>query len=227
MLDVHPPHKAIGNAGEFFLHLFTITIGLLIAVGIEAAVEHHQHRKLASEARETMKEEIRKNAENTNDALKDIASEQQKMKDNLAAVRKVQLNPNDPSANDMKLDISYSSTGLEDTGWKTAQATGALAFMPYAESTKYSAIYGTEQSFLKAQDQLAEDEARFLGTVQKFHIGTGKVSKDAADAIAEQLGIWQGHLLAVKIAAVVLQEQQNAFSEGREPNHHMSERIAE
>lgn len=227
MLDVHPPHKAIGNAGEFFLHLFTITIGLLIAVGIEAAVEHHQHRKLASEARETMKEEIRKNAENTNDALKDIASEQQKMKDNLAAVRKVQLNPNDPSANDMKLDISYSSTGLEDTGWKTAQATGALAFMPYAESTKYSAIYGTEQSFLKAQDQLAEDEARFLGTVQKFHIGTGKVSKDAADAIAEQLGIWQGHLLAVKIAAVVLQEQQNAFSEGREPKHHMSERIAE
>jgi hypothetical protein len=227
MLDVHPPHKAIGNAGEFFLHLFTITIGLLIAVGIEAAVEHHQHRKLASEARETMKEEIRKNAENTNDALKDIASEQQKMKDNLAAVRKVQLNPNDPSANDLNLDISYSSTGLEDTGWKTAQATGALAFMPYAESTKYSAIYGTEQSFLKAQDQLAEDEARFLGTVQKFHIGTGKVSKDAADAIAEQLGIWQGHLLAVKIAAVVLQEQQNAFLEGREPKHHMSERIAQ
>ncbi len=227
MLDVHPPHKAIGNAGEFFLHLFTITIGLLIAVGIEAAVEHHQHRKLASEARETMKEEIRKNAENTNDALKDIASEQQKMKDNLAAVRKVQLNPNDPSANDMKLDISYSSTGLEDTGWKTAQATGALAFMPYAESTKYSAIYGTEQSFLKAQDQLAEDEAHFLGTVQKFHIGKGKLSKEAADAMAEQFGIWQGHLLAVKIAALVLQEQQNAFLEGREPKHHMSERIAE
>ncbi len=86
----------------------------------------------------------------------------------------------------------------------------------------------TEQSetFLKAQDQLAEDEARFLGTIEKFHIGKGKVSKDAADAIAEQLGIWQGHLLAVKIAAVVLQEQQNAFLEGREPKHHMSERIS-
>ena len=35
MIDVHAPHKAIGNTGEFFLHLFTITIGLLIAVGIE------------------------------------------------------------------------------------------------------------------------------------------------------------------------------------------------
>jgi hypothetical protein len=225
MLDVHPPHHAIGNLSEFFLHLFTITIGLLIAVGIEAAVEHHQHRELAREARETMKEEIRKNAENTNDALKDISSEQQRMKGNLAAVRKVQLNPNDPAANNLNLDISYNTTGLEDTGWKTAQATGALAFMPYAESTKYSAIYGAEQAFLKAQDQLADDEARFLGTIQRFHIGQSKLSKDAADAIAEQVGISQGHLLAVKIAAVVLQEEQNAFLEGREPKHDMSERI--
>jgi hypothetical protein len=136
MLDVHPPHKAIGNAGEFFLHLFTITIGLLIAVGIEAAVEHHQHRELAREARETMKEEIRKNAESTNEALRDISGEQQRMKGNLAGVRKVQLNPNDPSANDLKLDFSYNTTGLDDTGWKTAQATGALAFMPYGPTCR-------------------------------------------------------------------------------------------
>jgi hypothetical protein len=59
MLDVHPPHKAIGNTGEFFLHLFTITIGLLIAVGIEGAVERHQHHELARDARETMTAEIR------------------------------------------------------------------------------------------------------------------------------------------------------------------------
>jgi hypothetical protein len=53
------------------------------------------------------------------------------------------------------------------------------------------------------------------------------MTKDAADAIAEQFGISQGHLLALKIAAVVLQEQQNAFLEGREPKHDMSERIAD
>jgi hypothetical protein len=227
MLDVHPPHKAIGNAGEFFLHLFTITIGLLIAVGIEAAVERHQHRELAREARETMTEEIRKNAQSTNEAVGEIAGEQKKIAENLAAVRKVQLNPNDPSANDLNLDISYGSTGLEDTGWKTAQATGALAFMPYAESKTYSSIYGVEQTFLRHQDQLSDDEAHILGTIQKFHVGKGKLSKEAADAMAEQFGIWQGHLLALKIAALVLQEQQNAFLEGREPKHHMAERLSD
>src|ERR1700733_11532094 len=227
MLDVHPPHKAIGNASEFFLHLFTITIGLLIAVGIEAAVERHQHRELAREARETMTEEIRNNAGSTTEALADIASEQKKMTEYVAAVRKVQMNPNDPTANDLHLDLSYNTTGLEDTGWKTAQATGALAFMPYAESKKFSGIYGVAEAFLKAQDQLSDDEAHLLGTIEKFHIGKGKLSKEAADAMAEQFGIWQGHLLALKIGGVVLQEQQNAFLEGREPKNHMSERLKE
>jgi hypothetical protein len=226
MLDVHPPHRPIEGVGEFFLHLFTITVGLLIAVGIEAAVERHQHRELAAEARDTMTAEIRKNSSNVADALKDIEQEQQKLKDNLARVRKVQLNPSDPTSRDLHLDITFNTTGLEDTGWRTAQVTGALAFMPYAESERYTSIYRVGDEFLKSQDQLSEDESRMLGIIQKFHIGEGSnLTKDGADALAEQFGIWQGHLLVLKIAARVLQEQQRAFLEGREPKHNMSERL--
>jgi len=225
MLDVHPPHRAIEGVGEFFLHLFTITIGLLIAVGIEAAVERHQHRELAAEARDTMTEEIRKNSSNVADALKDIDQEQQKLKDNLAKVRKVQLNPGDPSSRNLHFDISFNTTGLEDTGWRTAQVTGALAFMPYAESERYTSIYRVGEEFLKSQDQLSEDESRIFGIIQKFHVGEGTLTKDAADALAEQFGIWQGHLLVLKIATRVLQEEQSAFLEGREPKHSMSEHL--
>jgi hypothetical protein len=225
MLDVHPPHKAIEGVGEFFLHLFTISIGLLIAVGIEAAVERHQHRELAAEARDTMTAEIRKNSSNVADALKDIDQEQEKLKDNLAKIRKVQLNPSDPASRNLNLDISFNTTGLEDTGWRTAQVTGALAFMPYAESERYTSIYRVGEEFLKNQDQLSDDESRILGIIQKFHIGAGSLTKDAADALAEQFGIWQGHLLTLKIAAKVLQDQQNAFLEGREPKHNMSEHL--
>jgi hypothetical protein len=38
MLDVHLPHKLHGF-GEFLLHLFTISVGLLIATQIESCVE--------------------------------------------------------------------------------------------------------------------------------------------------------------------------------------------
>jgi hypothetical protein len=226
MLDVHPPHKSIGSAGEFFLHLLTITIGLLIAVGIEGGVEWYHHHELAAEARATMTSEIRKNARTTNEAMDTIRSEQKTAKDSLAGLLKIQLNPNDPAASNLSLHIGYDTVDLDDTGWRTAQATGALAYMPYAESERFSTIYESEQAFLKAEEKLAEDEAAFLGTVQKFHLGSGKLNKDAADAMAEKYGIWQGHLLALKIAALQLQEDQNAFLEGREPKSAISERLS-
>ena len=45
MLDVHAPHESIHGWRDFFIHLATITIGLLIALGLEATVEwmHHRH----------------------------------------------------------------------------------------------------------------------------------------------------------------------------------------
>jgi hypothetical protein len=225
MIDVHPPHKAIGNTGEFFVHLFTITIGLLIAVGIEGCVGRYEHHELAKEAQQTMTAEIRKNASNMNDALKDIASEQKKNADNVASVEKAQLNPNDAAAQDMNIDVGYSAEGLQETAWKTAQATGALAYMPYKQSERYSDIYGAVETFLKDQDQLAEDEAQFLGIIQEFHVGKGKPSPDGANAMAKQLGIMQGHLLTMKLTARFLQDEQTAFLEGKEPQHHLSERL--
>jgi hypothetical protein len=147
------------------------------------------------------------------------------VKQNLAELRKVQLNPGKSSFQSAHFDISFNTTGLEDTGWRTAQATGALAFMPYAESEKYTSIYRVEEQFLKNEDLLSEDESRLLGIVHKFHVGEGTLTKDGADAMAEQFGIWQGHLLTLKIGARVLQEQQNAFLEGREPKHNMSESL--
>ena len=40
MLDVHPPHEKMHGFKDFLLHLLTITIGLLIALGLEGCVEH-------------------------------------------------------------------------------------------------------------------------------------------------------------------------------------------
>src|SRR6202020_1957052 len=46
MLDVHPAHHAASPWREFFIHIATIVIGLLIAVGLEQTVEyfHHEHQ---------------------------------------------------------------------------------------------------------------------------------------------------------------------------------------
>ena len=57
MLDVHPPHEAAHTWKDFFIHIATICIGLLIAVGLEQSVEalHRQHER--AELRESLRRE--------------------------------------------------------------------------------------------------------------------------------------------------------------------------
>jgi hypothetical protein len=47
MLDVHPAHRAASTWKEFFIHIATICLGLLIAIGLENAVEavHHSRER--------------------------------------------------------------------------------------------------------------------------------------------------------------------------------------
>src|ERR1700679_625980 len=47
MLDVHPPHETAHSWRDFFIHIATICIGLLIAIGLEQSVEaiHHRHQR--------------------------------------------------------------------------------------------------------------------------------------------------------------------------------------
>jgi hypothetical protein len=51
MLEVHPAHHAANTWRDFFVHIATIVIGLLIAVGLEQTVEffHHRHQRLQLE----------------------------------------------------------------------------------------------------------------------------------------------------------------------------------
>jgi hypothetical protein len=57
MLDVHPPHSPTHTWRDFFIHVATICVGLLIAVGLEQTVEAIHHRHLVAEARESLRAE--------------------------------------------------------------------------------------------------------------------------------------------------------------------------
>jgi hypothetical protein len=54
MLDVHPPHESAHTWRSFFIHIATIVIGLIIAVGLEQIVEHIHHRHQRAQLEEQM-----------------------------------------------------------------------------------------------------------------------------------------------------------------------------
>jgi uncharacterized membrane protein YccC len=199
-MDVHPPHKPITNASEFFLHLFTITIGLLIAVGIEGAVSYFHHRHLVHEAEATLREEIEHNAKSLSSALDTIHQEQKAINDDLAALKRIQAHPDDEKAQHASLNAQFRMLGLEDTAWKTAQATEALTYMPYDKAQQYSDIYSAQETFTRAEEKQLEDEAAFVGEAQKFD-NLPKMTPQQVEETLERTGVWKAHLFWIELSA--------------------------
>jgi hypothetical protein len=220
-LDVHAPHHPIEGWKDFFVHLITITVGLLIAVGIEGCVELHREHKLVNEARATMREEIEGNLKSMQDAEENLKKQRAMMKKNMDRLTRIQENPKDKAAQNASIDASYSTIGLRDTAWKTAQTTGALSFMPYDEAKRYSNVYSSQNDFLSQQDKILEDEAQFLGVIAKTNFGHNGITPEQASLAMERFGIWNAHLVYLDLMAQVTTQTDQAFLEGKEPPHSM------
>lgn len=220
-MDVHAPHHPIEGWKDFFVHLLTISVGLLIAVGIEGCVELHREHKLVREARERMREEIGHNSNEMKDALGKLDQQTATMKKSIETLTRIQENPKDKEAQDASINVDFSVVGLRDTAWKTAQTTGALSFMPYAESQRYSDVYGSQQEFLDQQSKILEDEAQFLGVVARTNFGHKDVTPEQASLALERFGVWRAHLAYLDLMAKVTAANDVAFLEGKEGPHEM------
>src|ERR1700704_1595216 len=61
MIEVHPPHEDVHTWRQFFIHIAAITIGLLIAIGLEQTVVYFHHRHQLHEARSELAVELEAN----------------------------------------------------------------------------------------------------------------------------------------------------------------------
>ncbi len=93
MLEVHPPNEPVHGWRDFFVHLFTITIGLLIALGLEGCVEMWHHRHLVHEAETSLQIEIKANAKELQGALDDVRKEQKFLQEDIAVMNTIIANP--------------------------------------------------------------------------------------------------------------------------------------
>lgn len=140
-MDIEPPHHPIETKRDFFLHLFTITCGLLIALSLEGLVEWFHHRELVHEARANIRQEIEDNRKATTEDIRSVKEDETRFKNNLQQERGMRDQPK--AHHSLTSSFSWSSTS--DAAWRTARDTGALAYMPYSEVQRYADLYGQQE----------------------------------------------------------------------------------
>ena len=146
MIDIHLPHGKLIGIKEFFLHLFTITIGLLIALSLEGWVEHVHHRHLAQEAEDSLRAEIANNEHELVRQRQQIDDGKKLMEADLMILADMRAHPH---AKRGPLNLVFSLGSFDDMSWKTAQTTGAIAYMPYKDAQKFSDIYMFQDVYLR------------------------------------------------------------------------------
>jgi hypothetical protein len=228
MLEVHLPHKGIRGFSEFLLHLFTITVGLLIAVQIESCVEWRHHLHLAEEARVALRAEIQHNLGELKAAQPGLKAWREQIDADFEVVRKIQEHPNDLKAQHSALSVNFSFLTLRDTAWRTAQSTGALAYMPYEEAEQYSSIYQTQAALLGLQSKPTEDAVGIIGLTARYNFHSSPSSRltvEQAGALAERFNQMRTHLMDGNLVLRESIELNQAFLENRKPSGEFTEQL--
>ncbi len=209
MIDVHPPHEPIHGWRDFFLHLATITIGLLIALSLEGCVEWQHHRHLVHEAEASLHTEIKSNERRLASVLADVRKQQATLKQDVVVLDQMIKDHQTKTGQGMSID--FRIVGFDNVSWKTAQNTGALAYMPYARAQEYAEIYDLQDELDVAQRQGARDVILSVGSF---------LNADATDPAAatiqnqkrkEHIEVVQGQLLLIESLVTGLDSEYKKF----------------
>lgn len=166
-MDVHPPHKPVHSVKEFLIHMLAITLGLIIALGMESAVAYFHHRHLAGEARENILSELRDNQQ----AVDKYAGELPGQMEYLSGVL-VSLDAGGSSVARAKVrNYKWSVIQLYDSSWNAASSTGATGYMQYAEVKRYDRIYSAQRLLMATFNRSLEQRNQVFAVLSRYNAG--------------------------------------------------------
>jgi hypothetical protein len=193
-MEIHAPHHPIMSLREFLVHLAMVTLGILIALGLEQSVEAYHHAHLAQEAHDNMMTEIRENKKELDEHLAKLAEAKKEREDDLEVID--QLLAHKP-LKELHMSLNFSGATLNSASWTTAATVGATAFMEYADVKRFAEVYKKQEFFDRLQDEQVKSVQEGLGMMSSLN--GPKTADDDLRAMKRQM--LQSHA-----AVIVLQQ---------------------
>jgi hypothetical protein len=152
-MEVHPPHGPVQSIKEFMVHLLAITIGLLIALGLESTVEWFHHRHLVHDARENIRAEIRANEDNVLRHAAAMPLEEKRLQAILANVEEAERGRPQKALGAFNWTFNFPV----DSAWNATSSSGAIAWMKYEEVKRYSRLYDFQRLYASYVEHYLEE----------------------------------------------------------------------
>lgn len=138
MLDVHAPHQSVHTWKDFFIHIATICVGLLIAVGLEQTVEgiHHHHQR--AQLLLSLDHDTRATLQDADFAASERLRRMQWIQARIEQVQSALAfhKPLAPAAPDKRAFITVPA----DPAWEAARGSGMIPLFSQGEIAAYSEV---------------------------------------------------------------------------------------
>jgi hypothetical protein len=144
MIEVHPPHENVHTWRQFLIHIAAITIGLLIAIGLEQTVVYFHHRHQLQEARRELAVELESNRRVVGINLEATRKVMADLDADMALLRAVQTSPASQSPAPIGSKLVYGLGNFywpKDATWQAVKQNGSLGLMAHDELHYYVYIY--------------------------------------------------------------------------------------
>ena len=133
---------------DYVFQFITVTAGVLIALLINGLVQWNDNRALVAQARATIEQEIAENKKDLDATLVGVAEDMKRF-DNAITFASEMLTAKKTKITELKLHLNFAD--VSSAGWRTAERTGALSHMPYAEVQRYSLIYDLQDLYTEQE----------------------------------------------------------------------------
>jgi hypothetical protein len=152
-MEIHTPEGPILSFKHLLIQLATITAGVLIALSLEGITGWFHHRALVREAKANITSEIADNKKELDGSLQRIPDSTKELRlalqfiDDLLIRKRTDIH---------SLSLTYSGAQFTTTSKITAETTGALGYMEYADVKSYAGVYELQQEYVRLQDRLLD-----------------------------------------------------------------------
>ena len=216
MLDVHPPHEAAHTWKDFFIHIATIVIGLIIAVGLEQTVEFFHHRHQAHQLEESLNREIENNLATLRKDTALMQTIHRTEEQNKASFELARASHGKIPLSYVDFDPTPEWHPPANAVWASAHDNGTLSLLPPARASYLSTIDFSNNTTIDVSHQVFDARFRLLAIVH-LHPSLAGLSTAEQDALLMAISTYEetaDHASSVMAKGQITLEM-NAHSQAR------------
>jgi hypothetical protein len=202
MLDVHPAHHAASTWRDFFIHIATIVLGLLIAVSLEQLVEYVHHLHQIAETREVLGKEREENRLRIAYTTAGFRLQAAMLQNNLLILQYAKQHPGAPLEKlPGVMAWGYHNRSPVRSGWLAAQQTGVTALMPREEVARNESLYG----LLVGVDTAFETFKQNFSTAIRYQQGDPDITHMSLSQLDDEMVLLEDAIQANRTVGARLQ----------------------